>query len=131
MAAALFAFTNLAPEQNLQWNMRGSWISRLYQPLFPVLVFFIARWWQHLPALPRSAQLALRTLLAAVLAGNAAVILGPILGNPLRLSEEAFYRFYTHADVILIRPYEPNLREHGRRPLGFTRPVPASPPATP
>lgn len=124
-AAVLFLFTNLAPEQDLQWNMRGSWISRIYQPVFPALVLFTARWWQHLPEPAPAGRWSLRCLLGAVLLGNALIVFGSLLGNPLRLPEEAYYRFYTHTDTILIRPYESNLREHGRHPWGFPAPVPA------
>jgi hypothetical protein len=122
VAGALFLFLNLAPDQNLRWNMRGSWISRLYQPIFPVMILFIARWWQHLPAPGRLVQRSFRLALCAVLAGNALIIFGSLSGNPWRLPEETFYRFYTHTDVILLRPYESNLREYGRRPWGFVMP---------
>ena len=118
-ALALFLFLNGAPATYGGWAMNGTWISRLYQPVFPALLLFTARWWQGLPPLgPR-----LRALVAAAVAGasvgNALVVFGPILGNPGRISEVAFYRFYDHTDAHFL--YEANLASLGRRPLGFPR----------
>jgi hypothetical protein len=114
---ALFLFNNFAPPYGGTWEMRGSWIARLYQPVFPVLVLFVARWWQHLPGLPERAVLPIRLGLALGLGGNALITFGPILNNPLRLSESAFYRFYDHTDVHWV--YAETLKNAGRRPLGF------------
>ncbi|HTT58243.1 MAG TPA: hypothetical protein VMF63_14105, partial [Opitutaceae bacterium] len=61
-------------------------------------------------------------LLAATAAGNALIVFGPILNNPGRLSEYAFYRFYDHTDSHWV--YEATLKDLGRRPLGFPRPHP-------
>lgn len=125
VAAGLFLFNNLAPDYygwGSSWVMRGTWIARLYQPVFPALVFFSARWWQALPPLdwPRHTLTWLALVLAC--AGNALVVFGPVLNNPLKVSERAFYRFYNHSDLHWI--YETNLREYGRRPIGFPKPQP-------
>ena len=124
-AVALFLFANLAPPYVNQWNLRGAWISRLYQPLFPALVFFAARWWQALPPLRPGLRLIVFAGVLGASLGNALIVFGPILHNPGRVSEQAFYAFYTHTDVLLLHSYEQNLDEHGRRPLGFPRPVEA------
>ncbi len=58
--------------------------------------------------------------------GNALVVFGPILGNPLHVSQEAFYRFYDHTDAHFL--YESNLESLGRRPIGFPRQPAAAPP---
>ncbi|HEY5078210.1 MAG TPA: hypothetical protein VII43_00120 [Opitutaceae bacterium] len=118
-ALALFLLLNGAPATYGGWAMNGTWISRLYQPVFPALLLFTARWWQGLPPLgPR-----LRPLVALAVAGaslgDALVVFGPILGNPGRVSETAFYRFYDHTDAHFL--YEANLASLGRRPLGFPR----------
>jgi hypothetical protein len=119
----LFLFNNLAPDYyGAAWVMRGTWIARLYQPVFPALVLFTARWWQHLPPLTLVRRAVVWTILAGVFIGNALIVFGPILANPLRLSETAFYRFYNHTDMHGI--YEDRLREFGRRPIGFPRPQP-------
>jgi len=121
VALALFLFNNLAPSYHA-WPMRGTWIARLYQPIFPVLVVFVARWWQALAPLDRLHRTIVAGLLAATAAGNALIVFGPILNNPGRLSEYAFYRFYDHTDSHWV--YEATLKDLGRRPLGFPRPHP-------
>jgi hypothetical protein len=113
----LFLFNNLAPPNPGAWQMRGSWIARLYQPVFPAFIYFTARWFQALPPLRRGARRGIGALLAAASAGNSLVVFGPILDNPLRVSEEAFYRFYDHNPEHSM--YELELARFGRRPLGF------------
>jgi hypothetical protein len=121
-ALALFLFNNLAPFYGGTWNMRGTWISRIYQPVFPALIVFLARWWQELPPLKNWRGVWVWSATAVALAGNALIVFGPITLNPLRVSEYAFYKFYNHTDVHWV--YEKNLRDLGRRPLGFPRPQP-------
>lgn len=116
---ALFAFNNFAPEYVNAWQMRGSWIARIYQPVFPAFLWFSARWYQKLPPLRRVARAGVWGAIAAILLCNALIVFGPILNNPIGLSETAFYRFYDHANH---RNYEFNLAHYGRRPLGFPRP---------
>lgn len=121
--AALFALCNLPPPHSGPWNMGGSWIARLYQPLFPALVFSLAWWWQEL--LPRApfARHCRLALVATLLLGNAFICFGPAAAVPLPIAETAFYRFYDHTDLHWV--YERNLRVFGRRPLGFPRPLAA------
>ena len=45
--------------------MRGTWIARIYQPVFPALVVFCARWFAALPPLAFRAKLSLATAAAA------------------------------------------------------------------
>ncbi len=119
----LFLFNNLAPDYyGAAWVMRGTWIARIYQPVFPALVLFAARWWQHLPPLDWGRRALIWGTLACVSVGNALIVFGPILGNPLKVSETAFYRFYDHTDLHWL--YESHLREYGRRPIGFPKPQP-------
>lgn len=120
VTVGLFLFINLAPAYETQWIMRGSWVSRLYQPVFPALIFFAARWWQALPPLSRVLR---GTVVACVLStsiGNALIVFGSILGNPWRISEQAFYAFYAHNDALIYRPYQSNLDRYGRHPWGFS-----------
>lgn len=120
--AALFIFCNFPPPLPTVWNLTGSWIARLYQPLFPALVFSLAWWWQErLPSAPLARGCRV-VLVGATLAANALVCFGPITGLRAPLAETAFYRFYDHTDLHWV--YERNLRIHGRRPLGFPRPSP-------
>jgi hypothetical protein len=125
-ALAFFLVVNLSPQANNgSWMMNGTWISRLYQPVLPALIFFAARWWQALPRIPASLWAAVAALLALVSAANALVVFGPILDNPLRVSETAYYRFYDHTRAHFI--YELNLAHLGRRPLGFPKEQPDAP----
>ncbi len=120
--AALFVFCNYPPPLPTVWNLSGSWIARLYQPLFPALVFSLAWWWQErLPQAPfaRGCRVA---LVGVTLAANTLVCFGPVTGLRVPLAETAFYRFYNHTDLHWA--YERNLRIYGRRPLGF--PLPAA-----
>jgi hypothetical protein len=123
VSIGLFLFGNLAPAYGSgAWALRGSWIARIYQPVFPALILFAARWWQHLPPLTWGKRLLVRTALVGAFAGNALIVFGPILKNPFHVSEFAYYRFYNHSDIHWL--YERYLSEYGRRPLGFNRPQP-------
>ena len=119
IAAALLVFFNFPPPHEGAWNLSGSWISRIYQPIFPALVFSLAQWWQERLPIDVPARLSRLTLVLVTLLGNALVSFGPALNNPLRLSERAFYRFYDHTDAHWAYRY--NLEHYGRRPLGFPR----------
>lgn len=120
---ALFLALNLAPSDSGGWEMRGTWISRIYQPVFPALVVYVARWWHELPPLTQRWRALLLLIVAAATVGDALIVFGPILGDPWRVSEYAFYRFYDHTDAHFV--YEQNLRDLGRRPLGFPRVIKA------
>ena len=114
---ALFAVLNLAPAEPGGWEMRGTWISRIYQPVFPALLVFVARWWQGLPADPRGLRWLAASAVVATLGCDALVVFGPILGDPFHVSGDAFYRFYDHTDAHFL--YRSNLDSLGRSPLGF------------
>jgi hypothetical protein len=124
VGAALFAFCNLPPPHSGQWNLSGSWIARFYQPVFPALILALAWWWQDLLAAPKGARRARLALIVVLSAGNALVCFGPAAGLRLPVAETAFYRFYDHTDSHWL--YEQNLRDFGRRPIGFPRPRPAA-----
>ena len=119
-AGCLFAFLNFAPPYGANWVMRGTWISRLYQPIFPVFVLFVARSWVWRPSNSRLISWTAPLLLAVGLLGNSLTIFGPILGDPLGVSTRAFYRFYDHNSSHGI--YRSNLIGLGRHPLGFKNP---------
>jgi hypothetical protein len=123
VALSLFLFLNLAPNYGGLWVMRGTWISRLYQPVFPTLVFLVARWWQALPRLDRLTGIAVSAALAFTCVGDGLVVFGPILNNPGEVSAQAFYRFYDATSRRYV--YAANLANLGRRPIGFPRVSPA------
>jgi hypothetical protein len=110
----LFLFINLAPPTP-GWQMRGSGMSRLYQPAFAAMILFIARWtqtaWEARSEGPRrwiAGAVALTTL------ANAAIIFGPILH--ITLADRVYLSFYHHAETYALSK---NLDTFGRRPLGF------------
>jgi hypothetical protein len=115
--AAIFLFNNLAPPYSGPWVLRGAQFARLYQPVFPALILFSARWCQALPPLKPSVRLGTGVALLACSAGNFLVVFGPILDNPFGVSETAFYSFATSGQSH--STYETNLKNFGRRPLGF------------
>ena len=122
----VFLFMNLAPAYAGAWQLRGSWIARLFQPVFPAFIVFAARWWRNLPPLGAGRRALVWAAVIGAAAGNALVVFGPILADPGHISREAFYRFYTHNDKLLATPYDDILRTWGRRPLGFPAPLPES-----
>ncbi|HEX3554158.1 MAG TPA: hypothetical protein VIA62_13110 [Thermoanaerobaculia bacterium] len=125
-ALLLFLFTNLAPPYH-GWQMRGSWISRLYQPMGVVMVAFLGRLYAHARQLPRPLRLAAGSALALAVALNLWVVFSPlfapVLGSPL-LSAALYRGFYLHNKQTW--SYVDNLKRYGSRPLGFC----ASPPSS-
>jgi len=115
--AAIFLFNNLAPPYAAPWVLRGEPYARLYQPVFPALILFAARWFQALPPLTPRLRLGIGAAILACGVGNLLIIFGPILDNPWGISETAFYAFTTSGQSHAV--YEGNLERYGRRPLGF------------
>jgi hypothetical protein len=109
-ALALFLFANLAPPY-YGWQMRGHWLARLYQPVFPAYLMIIARLTEALGARD-GARWRMALVLTAVL--NASIAFGPVLLNPL--AGWVYEQFYTHSapGSLLV-----NMRRFGRRPLGL------------
>lgn len=122
VALGMFLVINLGPAPDGGWNMTGSWIARLYQPVFPAMVFFLARWWQGLPPVNPGRRALVYVGLGAVFAGNFLVLFGPILRNPLGVSNEVFYRFYTHSPAMRTNIYEQMLHGLPRQTFGFGHP---------
>jgi hypothetical protein len=115
-ALLVWAIMNLAPPYDYKWQIRGAWIARLYQPIFGVLLTFVARWWQALREKPwalRSARIAV----VATVALNCAVMLGPWLSPSFEA--QIYIHFYQHASPNHLVE---NFDKFGRRPLGFCKP---------
>ncbi|HSF43799.1 MAG TPA: hypothetical protein VLT87_28665 [Thermoanaerobaculia bacterium] len=113
-AVLLFLFTNLAPPYP-GWQIRGSWLARLYQPVFGVMISTLAGLFSRADLLPRRFRSALWGALALTIAADLWIVFGPVLGAT-RLSQTVYHRFYRHD-----RPtaYEETLATYGRRPLGL------------
>lgn len=118
--ALLFLAINLTPDYSGGWNLSGTWASRIYQPMFAVMVVFLARWWQNLPERPRIGRVLASGLFVLALAGNVLVIAGPLLRDPLGVSGAAYFGFYSHAEGMRTTTYEDNLHRLPRRILGWS-----------
>ncbi len=109
-SAALFLFNNVAPPY-YGWQLRGAWMARLYQPVFPVFLLVIARVSQR-----AAAERTWRAAVALSILANGSIAFGPVLLNPI--AAHVYQRFYSHSppEAMLV-----NLRRFGRRPLGVCR----------
>lgn len=110
----VFLFNNLAPPYQ-GWQFRGDMYVRFYQPLITVMLFFLARVMQNLPA---RSWLAWPGLAAMVL--SAWVTYGPALGLP-----ESGYLHWRFGRDGALGWFDKNLERHGRRPLGICPPCQA------
>ncbi len=112
LVSVLFVFlVNNAAPPYYGWQLRGTWIARIYQPVFVAFLLPIAR----------VAQVAidswawrLATIVTIVL--NASIVFGPVSLNPV--ASVIYQRFYKHSEPDALTT---NLRHYGRRPLGVCR----------
>ena len=113
----VFLLNNLAPPYE-GWKMRGDGMARIYQPLFVVLLVFISRTYQVLFDKPSRTWLKSGLVVALVLAivGNALVVLGPMMKDPLNVSSQVYWRFYKHSGPESLKM---NMIRYGRKPLGI------------
>jgi hypothetical protein len=116
--AAIFCFNNLAPPYAGRWQMRGTFIPRLYQPVFVSLLVYVARAVGERRALPPFKGRLLVAAAALAFLGNATIAFGPAARLPW--SGYVYHRFYMHSDD---GEMERLLALHGRRPLGFCAPT--------
>ena len=86
--------------------MRGTWIARMYQPLFVVMVYYLVR---NRPS---------KWLVGGLVTLQVTVCLGGMLHLPH--TGRLYHHFYEHSPRPL---YEENLEAYGRRPLGFCQSV--------
>jgi hypothetical protein len=119
-ALLVFLFNNLAPPYP-GWQLRGSWLARLYQPIGAALVSVLAGVLARAALLPRNHRRLLWGGLAATIAAQAWIVFAPALGSTA-LSQFVYFRFYRHAPETA---YSETLARYGARPAGFC----ASPPA--
>jgi hypothetical protein len=115
----VFLFNNLAPPDPGRWQMRGDFISRLYQPVFVALVVYVARAVASAGALPRPKPALAFGVAVLAIAANATVAFGPIARLPW--AGPIYAGFYLHSPPGTM---DAVLAAHGRRPLGFCRRAP-------
>jgi len=112
-ALAVWLFNNLAPPYPGKWQMRGTWIARLYQPVFVVYLSALARWVPALWAAPARRRW-VGAALGLTLAANAAVMVGPFAW-PIFTSRISGAFYWHDPPEVMVE----NLRVIGTRPLGF------------
>lgn len=125
--AGIFLFSTLAPDylssgfagQGLsEWQAKGGWTIRLYQPIFAVLILFIARFLSNLQ--PTAARKLCLSFFAAYLVGTFLTSFGAFLNNPVGLAGKVFYEFFPGGSTAR---FNWNLSTYGRLPIGFFDPV--------
>ena len=111
----VFLFLNLAPPYDSIWQLRGTWIPRLFQPWFVAVLVVVAALAKALQD-PRRRRLLVWSV-AVVVALDAAVIAGPFIGLTYFHAgiNQHFYRMHGHHRNAAW------LRELGRRPYGVCR----------
>lgn len=109
----VFLFNNLAPPYE-GWQLRGLWIARLYQPVFVVYLFFIARSFEASFGHERKKWL-FAGLIAVSCVLQGVVVFGPVMR--LTISDSVYHEFYRH-EFSKSRMSD-TLDRHGRRPRGF------------
>jgi len=112
-ALALFAFLNLAPPYDGAWQLRGTWIPRLFQPWFVAILVTVAATSLALRQSTRYKMFVWSVIAVVVIDG--AVIAGPFIGlTPLYATvHQRFYRAWG------MNRNASSLRKLGRRPYGF------------
>jgi hypothetical protein len=112
-ALAVWLFNNLAPPYPGKWQMRGTWIARLYQPVFVVYLSALARWLPALWAAPARRRW-VGAALGLTLAANASVMVGPFFWPAFTSRISGAFYWHDPPEVMV-----ENLRIVGTRPLGF------------
>lgn len=115
-ALMVFLFNNLAPWYVAEFQMRGAWIARVYQPIFVVMLMYIVRFSASInDNKPFHAKylIGLVTLCACL---NLIINFGGVFGS--KFTERSWYRFYQHSPPNTMTE---NLKKFGVRPIGFTK----------
>lgn len=117
----LFLFANLAPPYP-GWQLRGSWVARIYQPAGVALVAYMAAFSARARLLPAGLRRGVGGAILLAIVANAWVVFAPLLGST-GLSQLVYHRFYRHD-----RPtaYSETVSRLGARPVGFCASAPAA-----
>ncbi|MBS1651103.1 MAG: hypothetical protein JSU07_03755 [Bacteroidetes bacterium] len=111
---AIFLFNNAAPVYIADFLMRGEWISRIYQPIFIVLMMYIIRFSKTILNESLLQKRIFITMIIACFALNVTISVGGCMKS--KLTEWTWYRFYQHSPPDAMRS---NLDRFGVRPIGF------------
>lgn len=113
-ALAIFLFNNLAPWYVSDFQMRGEWIARIYQPLFIVFMMYIIRFSSHIFNDSAIQKNIFVTLIAVCFLGGVVLNFGVCLKS--NFTQWAWHRFYQHSPPDTMQK---NLSKFGIRPIGF------------
>ena len=116
-AALLFFFNNGAPPYE-GWQLRGSWIARLYQPIGVAMISVVIGLCAQAQLLPQRARHVFGSAIALTLAAQLWIAFGPAFGAT-GLSGFVYHRFYRHDSP---GAYAATLEKFGTHPLGFCTP---------
>ncbi|MBF0147042.1 MAG: hypothetical protein HQL84_13150 [Magnetococcales bacterium] len=120
-SVVFFLFLNLAPDYP-GWQMRGTWIARIYQPVFVVFVFYLSRGLGQTLAIQSGRRRWAIAMVGVTVIANGWIVFGGLHAS--RISDWAYRNFYQHGEPFR---YSYNLEKYGIRPLGFCRQPSASP----
>jgi hypothetical protein len=114
----IFAFNNLAPQYRTLLQFRGYGVARLYEPMFVVLILYIARKIQTLPELPLIKQRILLGVASFVIIGNLITSFSTLLPNNWGLG--IYGNFYLQGATTkkTYSDFKEQIRKYGRYPLG-------------
>jgi hypothetical protein len=114
-ALLVFLVNNLAPPYE-GWQMRGDFIPRIYQPIFVVLLIYIARQASLLASLGRLWRVGYAILVAACVLCNAVIVFGALTGS--KRTDRVYQQFYQHFGRGWM-VHNTSQDRFGVRPLGF------------
>ena len=112
---AVFLFLNLAPPYTGGWQLRGTWLARLYQPWFVVILLVVAAASIQLRA-TRWHEAFVAAVTACCVAGGLAIA-GPYV-HVYSFYVTVHQNFYQDASLHRNRPW---LRKLGVRPFGICK----------
>lgn len=114
----IFAFNNLAPPYR-SWQFREYGFARIYEPIFVVMILYIARKIQTLPELPPIKQRILLGLACFVIIGNLITSFSTMLPNNWGLG--IYGNFYLQSDTTkkTYSDFKERIRKYGRYPIGI------------
>lgn len=114
-ALMVFLFNNLAPWYVAEFQMRGLWIARIYQPIFIVMLMYIVRFSSYIKANKPFQTKYFIGLIILCACFNLVINIGGVFES--KFTERSWYRFYQHSPPNTMTG---NLKKFGVRPIGFS-----------
>jgi hypothetical protein len=114
----IFAFNNLAPPYR-SWQFRDYGFARIYEPMFVVMILYIARKIQTMPELPLIKQRILLGLAGFIILGNLLTSFSTILPNNWGLGIYGNFYLQSYTTKQTYSDFKERIRKYGRYPIGF------------